>query len=90
MSPATLTLQLPEALAQELDALDQELLLDVVERGVRSIRIERALIRYGEGGISFSAAAELANVSPAELARHAYARGIEPPFSEQALAEELQ
>jgi hypothetical protein len=28
-------------------------------------------------------------VSQSELARHAYARGMEPPFSAETLAEEL-
>jgi hypothetical protein len=28
-------------------------------------------------------------VSRSELARHAYARGMEPPFSSETLAEEL-
>jgi hypothetical protein len=39
--------------------------------------------------MSFGAAAQQAGVSPAELARFAYARGMEPPFSAQTLAEEL-
>ena len=48
-----------------------------------------ALDQYARGGISFGAAAEQAGVSQSELARHAYARGMEPPFSAETLAEDL-
>ena len=41
------------------------------------------------GGISFGAAAHQAGVSQSELSRHAYARGMEPPFSTETLMEEL-
>jgi hypothetical protein len=39
--------------------------------------------------MSFGAAAQLAGVSQSELARQAYVRGMEPPFSEKMLTEEL-
>jgi hypothetical protein len=39
--------------------------------------------------MSFGAAAQQAGVSQADLSRFAYARGMEPPFSAQTLAEEL-
>jgi predicted HTH domain antitoxin len=44
---------------------------------------------YRRGGISFGATAERAGISQSELARHAYARGLEPPVSSEMLAEEL-
>jgi predicted HTH domain antitoxin len=53
------------------------------------LKIERALDRYARGGISFGAAAHLAGVSQSDLARHAYTHGMEPPFSAEAVAEEL-
>jgi len=89
MPTEPLTLTLPESLAQELDSLGEGLLIDLIERGLREFKIEQALDRYGRGGISFGAAARQAGVSQAEFARHAYARGMEPPFSAETLAEEL-
>jgi predicted HTH domain antitoxin len=89
MSNESLTLVLPDSLAQELGSASQEFLVEVLERGLRELKIERALKRYARGGISFSAAAHQAGVSQSELARHAYARGIEPPFSTETLKEEL-
>jgi hypothetical protein len=84
-----LTITIPAALAQELDATNQEFLIEVMERGLRALKIERALERYACGGMSFAAAAQEAGVSQSELARHAYAQGMEPPSSAETLAEEL-
>ena len=69
------TITIPSELAQELDSTGQELLVEILERGLRQLKIERVLDRYARGGISFGAAAHLAGVSQSELARHAYARG---------------
>jgi predicted HTH domain antitoxin len=89
MSTEALTLTIPDSLARELDSANQEFLIEILERGLRELKIERALERYARGGISFGAAAHQAGVSQSELARHAYARGMEPPFSVETLAEEL-
>jgi hypothetical protein len=61
----------------------------LLRRGLREIKIDRALDLHACGGMSFGAAAERAGVSRSELARHAYVRGLEPPFSTATLAEEL-
>lgn len=87
--PGTITLEVPPLLAEELASASQEFLVELLERGLRQSRIERALDRYQQGGISFAAAAGLAGISRSDLARQAYARGVEPPYSEQMLAEEL-
>ena len=89
MTGKTLTLTLPAPLAHELGSATQDFLADLLARGLREFRVEAALERYARGGISFGAAATQAGVSQAELARFAYARGMEPPFSAQTLAEEL-
>jgi len=89
MSTRALTLTVPVSLAQELDLASQEFLVEVLERGLRELKIERALERYARGGMSFGAAAHQAGISQSELARHAYARGMEPPFSAETLVEEL-
>ncbi|MBN1138049.1 MAG: hypothetical protein JXM73_15785 [Anaerolineae bacterium] len=89
MSEEALTITVPPALVQELDATTQEFLIEILERGLRALKIERVLDRYAQGGMSFGAAAHQAGISQSELARHAYARGMEPPFSPETLAEEL-
>ena len=89
MSTESETLAVPDSLARELDSVGEGLLVDLLERGLRAFKIEHALDRYARGGISFGAAARQARVSRSEFARHAYARGMEPPFSAETLAEEL-
>jgi predicted HTH domain antitoxin len=90
MSGEELTITIPAELARELDSTSREFLVDILERGLREFKIERALDRYARGGVSFGAAAHQAGVSQSELARYAYARGMEPPFSAETLAEELE
>lgn len=87
--PKSLTLTIPESLARKLVSMGEGLLIDLLERGLREFKIEQALARYGQGGISFGAAAQQAGVSRSELARQACARGMEPPCSTETLAEEL-
>jgi len=86
---AQLTLHLPESLAREIESAHQEFLLELLERGWRELKIDRALELYSRGGMSFGAAALQAGVSQSDLSRYAYSRGLEPPFSEQTLSEEL-
>ena len=90
MPAETITLNLPASLARELNEVNQEFVLNILARGLQQFKIEQALEQYIQGGMSFAAAAHLADMSQAELARHAYARGLEPPFSEQTLQEELR
>lgn len=87
MTDEVLTLTLPAPLAQELRAATQDFLVDLLARGLQEVRVERALDRYACGGMSFGAAAQLAGVAQDDLARYAYARGLEPPISQETLAE---
>jgi predicted HTH domain antitoxin len=89
MVEKSLILNLPDALARELQSAHQDLLVELLERGLKEMRIDRALDLYSRGGMSFGAAAERAGVSRSDLARHAYARGMEPPFTPETLTEEL-
>jgi len=83
------TLNIPDSLARQINTANQDFLIELLERGLHALKIERALDQYARGGISFGAAAQQAGISQSELARHAYARGMEPPFSDETLAEEL-
>jgi len=84
-----LTITVPSELAQELESTGRELLIEILERGLREIKIERVLEQYARGGISFGAAAHRVGISQSELASYAYARGMEPPFSTKTVAEEV-
>jgi len=89
MSTKAVTVQLPSSLAQVVEAADLELVAEILHRGFRDWRVEKALDRYVAGELSFGAAAEESGLSQSELSRHAYARGMTPPFSEETLAEEI-
>ncbi len=79
MSSKTFTLDLPDELAQALQAANETFLVEVIEQELRSLKIDQALTQYARGGISFGAAA-----------RHAYTCGMEPPCSAETLEEELR
>ncbi len=89
MASYHLTLDLPPELSAALEQANKELVVELLERGLRERRIERALERYAEGGISFGATARAAGLSYDALARQAYARGMQPETSEQSVKEEL-
>jgi hypothetical protein len=89
MAIETFTLNIPSALAHELESANEEFLLKVLRHGLQALKIENALEQYTRGGMSLSAAAHQAGISQSELSCHAYARGMEPPFSDETLAEEL-
>ena len=84
-----LTVHLPDRLAKELVDAGQDFIAEVFELGLRTRKIDQALSEYARGGMTLGAAARLAGISESELARQAYARGLEPRFSADTLAEEL-
>jgi len=90
MAPEAFTLHIPDAVAQELKSANEEFLVEVIERGLQAVKIDRVLEQYARGGMSFGAAARQVGMSQSALARHAYARGMEPPCSDDTLAEELR
>ena len=57
-----LTITIPSELAQKLDSTGRELLVEILERGLRELKIERVLDRYSRGGMSFGAAAHQAEL----------------------------
>ncbi len=89
MSTKAVTVTVPPSLAEYFEAASSEFVAEILERGLRQWRIERALERYAARDVSFGAAAEQAGVSQGELSRQAYARGMVPPISTETLAEEL-
>jgi predicted HTH domain antitoxin len=89
MTTATIVLEVPQEFAADMANLGQVAVAEILMRGMRDWKMEHALRRYIQGGMSFQAAAELAGVPGSELALAAFALGIEPPFSEETLAEEL-
>ena len=89
MTTRSITNQLPPSLAAMLESANAELVSEILRRGLRQWRIDNALDQYSRGECSFGAAAEQAGLPHDQLARHAYARGLEPPASAETLAEQI-
>ena len=58
MPAKSLTLILPDDLAEELESLREDLLVEILQRGLHEVKIDRALDSYARRGLSFAAAAE--------------------------------
>jgi hypothetical protein len=56
---------------------------------LRTRKIEQALTQYARGNMTIGAAAYFADITESEMARYAYARGLEPRFSDETLIEKL-
>ena len=84
-----ITVEVSEEFLQEIPLHDQAMVRQIFELGLTQLKIEMALRRYREGGVSLGYAARLAGVPKREMILQARARGIMPRFSEQTLQEEL-
>lgn len=64
-------------------------LQQIFRLGLYQYKVERALALYRSGVGSLGYIAEQLELSKRDLIREARSRGIEPPFSEQTVQEEL-
>ena len=71
----TVTLQLPDYLAETLPA-EESSLCEILKLGLEQFRIGRVINRYKKGGVSLAKAAELAGISIREIVSIAYASGL--------------
>lgn len=60
----------------------------VISLGIRQYKIDQALNLYKNGGGSIGYAAEIYDLSKADLIQEAQRRGIEPGFTENTVREE--
>jgi predicted HTH domain antitoxin len=89
MNMSKITVEVSEEFLQEIPFHDQAMVRQIFELGLTQLKIEIALRRYREGGISLGYAARLAGIPKREMILQARARGITPQFSEETLREEL-
>jgi predicted HTH domain antitoxin len=85
----TIQLEIPEAWLQGLDPNQATTLHEVIRLGIYQLKILEALEIYKAGHRSIGYAAEKMGVSKRDLVREARSRGIEPPFDEEIVQEEL-
>jgi hypothetical protein len=85
----TVTLEIPGQWIEGLD-LDQEAVVqEIIRLGLYQLRVRRALEMYQAGGASLGYVAEKTGLSKRDLIHEARTRGLEPPFDEQTVDEEL-
>jgi predicted HTH domain antitoxin len=85
----TVTLEIPEQWLRDLDLDQATVIREIVQLGIYQFRVRRALEMYQAGVGSLGYVAEKAGLPKRDLIREARARGIEPPFDEQTVREEL-
>ena len=83
------SVKIPKDWLQGLEWNQPAVLQEIVRLGVYQLRVRRALETYRTGAGSLGYVAEKAGLSKRDLVREARARGIEPPFDEQTVREEL-
>jgi predicted HTH domain antitoxin len=84
-----ITVEIPERWLQDLDWHQEALVQEIIQLGTYQFKVRQALEMYQAGGGSLGYAAEKSGLSKRDLIREARARGIEPPFDEQTVREEI-
>lgn len=85
----TLKLEMPDTLAEEITTTDSKYICQLINLGMRHLKMENALVLLRNGGVSIGYTAKIAGVSEDEMSAFAYARGLTPTFSQETLREEL-
>jgi predicted HTH domain antitoxin len=81
-------IEIPDELVQEFKPY-QDKLRELILLGLQQLKIQEALMLYGQGLVSFGRAAELAGLPRQELSRQARAFGVKPRWSEQMASKDL-
>jgi predicted HTH domain antitoxin len=84
-----ISVEIPEQWLQGLDWDQRTVVQEIIQLGTRQLKIRRALELYQAGAGSLGYVAERVGLSKRDLIREARSRGIEPPFDEQTVREEL-
>ena len=83
-------LEISEDLLKGFDIKDSSQLKEIIEMGIKQMKIEKALHLFKEGKISIARAAEVAGISLREMMLQVAARGIKPMYDQQMVKEEMQ
>jgi predicted HTH domain antitoxin len=84
-----ITIEIPQQWVKELDWEQDAVVQEVIQLGIEQLKIRRALTLYRTGNVSLGYAAEKVGLAKRDLIREARSRGIEPPFDEEMVDEEL-
>jgi predicted HTH domain antitoxin len=85
----SISIEIPQEWVQGLEWDQGILLQEIVQLGIRQIKVRRALDLYKSSNVSLGYAAQQVGIPKRELIVEARVRGIEPSFDEQTVREEL-
>jgi predicted HTH domain antitoxin len=83
-----LAVQIPSDIVQEFEPY-QDRLREIILLGLKQLKVQDALLQYERGLVSLGRAAEIAELSTAEMIRQARALDIGPRWSEKMVNDEL-
>jgi predicted HTH domain antitoxin len=83
------TVEIPEQWLQGVDWDQEPVVQEIIQLGAYQLRVRRTLEMYQAGAGSLGYVAEKAGLPKRDLIREARVRGIEPPFDEDTVREEL-
>lgn len=81
-------IEIPADLADTL-AERRDRLPEILQLGLRQLKVQEALTFYEEGIVTLARAAELAGIPLQDMIREARAKGIRPRWNEKMVEEEL-
>jgi len=84
----TIWIEIPQQWVQGLDWEQDATLEEIIQLGIRQLKIRRALALYRTGNVSLGYAAAKVGISKRDLICVARAQGIEPAYDEETVREE--
>jgi predicted HTH domain antitoxin len=84
-----ISVEVPQEWFEGLKAEQEAVIQEVVRLGIYEFKLRRALEMYQAGGGSLGYVASQVGLNKSDLVIEARSRGIEPPFDEQTVREEL-
>ncbi len=81
--------EIPEQWLQGLEWGQAAVVQEIIQLGIYHFKVRRALEMYQAGAGSLGYVAQEVGLTKGDLIREARTRGIEPPFDEQTVQEEL-
>lgn len=84
-----LKLEISDTLAKDIMPMNSKHICQLINLGIKQIKMENALLLLKKGNVSIGYAAKIADVTVDEMTTFAYAKGLMPTFSKETLKEEL-
>lgn len=85
----SMTVEVSDDILKTISTINEDVLQGLIEIGAKCMRTEQALAIFKEGKISIWRASRIAGLPLRDMIAHASARGFEPFYDDEMVAEEL-